>query len=720
MSTTRILQFTGADLRVTKLGVSSNVEVGSANLFVDTSTGYVGVGTAEPGQALDVSGNVQVGTANLFVDTTTGNVGIGITDPGHNLDIVSEMNLRAVSNTASIKYNSNVVTEYVRSKKLIKYPRVAMTSTSQDGYVVTTSSSDTSSSRTTHGAFDGLFDDSFGLGWQSGTRYSTTTGLPNSNADNATFTVNGVDYTGQWVKLQLPTKICVKSILLSSAYNTDSTDDRRPENGAFLGSNDDTNWELITSFKNDLNYTDSVFGQDSTSTRCNSQATISGITNTSHYKYIMLVVTKIATTNQYGPVHINELEYYGIPEYDPEAHGTDVIMRSVPNVPNTDFLEVYYDANDSSNYTLSGSDVTAVSDLSTNSRDCTASGVTIDSTWNAFRFDGSTSEIKVEDFTISGGDFVHTISLWLNMDEVAGKIFYFGADVSSGSAATDGVSALTVDGSGYLKWYFVANDTTYNIKLVPNTWYHIVLVYPGGSSNYQIVYVNGQPIPAIGSGNSSNPINLPTTIDLFLGRGRTASISRMMGMIANFRIQNRALTDDEVWQLYAYQKDYFQVSPDVVTFKGGRLGIGTLTPTAPLDVMGIPYGPASRPSWSRRRGSTNLASGNFVGWNLIQSETISGFNSTGDTYTVQVAGYYYMNVGFIITSARGTFQIFVNGAQTNGYTTFLADPPSSGYCQLTGSLVYYFNVGDTIQIYITGGTFYGNQHNWFTGFHLGF
>ena len=44
---------------------------------------------------------------------------------------------------------------------------------------------------------------------------------------------------------------------------------------------------------------------------------------------------------------------------------------------------------------------------------------------------------------------------------------------------------------------------------------------------------------------------------------------------------------DEIWQLYAYQKDYFQVSPDVVTFKGGRLGIGTLEPKAPLDVMGF-------------------------------------------------------------------------------------------------------------------------------------
>ena len=38
------------------------------------------------------------------------------------------------------------------------------------------------------------------------------------------------------------------------------------------------------------------------------------------------------------------LELFGIPEYDPEAHGTDVTVKSYPNVPNTDWLEVYYDA----------------------------------------------------------------------------------------------------------------------------------------------------------------------------------------------------------------------------------------------------------------------------------------------------------------------------------------------------------------------------------------
>jgi len=45
------------------LTVASNVEVGTANLFVDTTTGRVGVGTGSPGATLDVNGSVRISGA---------------------------------------------------------------------------------------------------------------------------------------------------------------------------------------------------------------------------------------------------------------------------------------------------------------------------------------------------------------------------------------------------------------------------------------------------------------------------------------------------------------------------------------------------------------------------------------------------------------------------------------------------------------------------------
>jgi len=51
--------------------------------FTNPTTGLAVTSNAEVGGELSVSGNVEVGTANLFVDTTTGNVGVGTTDPTH-------------------------------------------------------------------------------------------------------------------------------------------------------------------------------------------------------------------------------------------------------------------------------------------------------------------------------------------------------------------------------------------------------------------------------------------------------------------------------------------------------------------------------------------------------------------------------------------------------------------------------------------------------------
>jgi hypothetical protein len=49
---------------------------------------------------LDVSSNLEIGTANLYVDTTTGNVGIGTTNPGFSLDVHGTANVGALTLTS--------------------------------------------------------------------------------------------------------------------------------------------------------------------------------------------------------------------------------------------------------------------------------------------------------------------------------------------------------------------------------------------------------------------------------------------------------------------------------------------------------------------------------------------------------------------------------------------------------------------------------------------
>ncbi|GEM_PF-3206520 len=78
---------------------SGNLNIGSGKLFVDVSTGRVGIGTASPTAKLDVSGdikisgsitgsgNLNIGSGKLFVDVSTGKVGIGTTSPHGKLGI---------------------------------------------------------------------------------------------------------------------------------------------------------------------------------------------------------------------------------------------------------------------------------------------------------------------------------------------------------------------------------------------------------------------------------------------------------------------------------------------------------------------------------------------------------------------------------------------------------------------------------------------------------
>jgi hypothetical protein len=67
--------------------VSSNLEVGTSNLFVDTQTGRVGIGTDSPAYTLDVHGTSNVGALTATTGTFTGNVGIGTASPTSNLHV---------------------------------------------------------------------------------------------------------------------------------------------------------------------------------------------------------------------------------------------------------------------------------------------------------------------------------------------------------------------------------------------------------------------------------------------------------------------------------------------------------------------------------------------------------------------------------------------------------------------------------------------------------
>jgi hypothetical protein len=433
-------------------------------------------------------------------------------------------------------------------------------SSGYQGYYVTESSNSADTNRHSWKAFEGTTDNS----------------TPDNAwaPDQATTTYNGTDYSyngsfnlgtgavnGEWIKLQLPNKIKLEYMKIWLKDN-DST--RIPEDWRLYGSNDDTNWTELF-FKT---------GQGAVNEN------LYTINATSMYKYLAVVVTKISGQNNY--FRIVELEYWGIPEYDPDADGTDVIVRSVPNVPNTDWLEVYYDGRD-----FSGTP-TSITDKSGNNITATANNITIDTTYQSFEFTQSPkSNIIADNVSFVSGDQPHSIALWFRLKNTNQHNLLFDYRVAGGSTTTGTATGLYIRNyNTNLQFFHQGTDKEINFDFIENTWYHLIGTYAGGGGySGSTIYINGVDVGGSQAG-ANTVLDLPATGKITIGDYLYGVYGMGDGSIANFRLFNRALTGDEVWQLYAYQKEYFGHGNLGMTLKAGRLGIGTTEPRAVLDVRG--------------------------------------------------------------------------------------------------------------------------------------
>ena len=541
---------------------------------------------------------------------------------------------------------------------LRKYPEVAMTSNVQGGYMVNVSSTNTGSSRTLIGAFDGIFDNSAGEGWQSGTRYSKTTGLPSSAPDNATFTVAGVDYTGQWVKLELPEpKVRVKSIVIAS-HQGGGTDDRRPHEGAFLGSNDDTNWELIKSFDfNSLGYTNFQSGADS-------RATVDGITNTSYYKYLMIVITKIATTNLYGVSQINELEYYGYEETSDPDTSVDTKITSQFNLPDTTGVKLYIDGDKGSTAT----------DFSGEGHTLTENNASYDSTEKAWEF----SSLSTSNVTMTSGELAmegthpHSVSLWFNAANVSSNatLFHVGTAAGEGDAKT----AISLTETGHLGWI----DGGDNQFLSANTWHNLVYATQGGGG-VRTCYLDGR---KLGDAQVQDTFGDYPEFAMtgYSEYGYTASASSEDGTSPPWKaFDNENFGSSTPWRTvsgtFSTSSPYGQVGGDTFTDTNGGQHIGhwiKIKMPHKLILNWVDwFGPNSL---NQPYTYAILATNNETHWDLIYTE--SGYNFSSSTATnssgvIPPADHDYAIINAI--KAYDTFIFVVKTITGNGGKVHVGD-----------------------------------------------
>ena len=227
-----------------------------------------------------------------------------------------------------------------------------------------------------------------------------------------------------------------------------------------------------------------------------------------------------------------------------------------------------------------------VTDKSGNSVNGTPTGVTFDSTWKAFVFDEADDYITFSPG--KSGNYVFSASIWFkSTGSSIDTLFTLNGDNTTNQAAW-------LYGYGnFLKFDFSNNsyDCATGRSISDGQWHHVSCTYNGdGSVSGRDIYLDGMRLYGVLTGTSAGgTLNLTSSTSAQIGAYNHPSlgyIHEFKGSIANFRLFNRALTGYEIWLLYAYQKDYFQLSPDALTFKGGRLGIGTEEPKAVLDVRG--------------------------------------------------------------------------------------------------------------------------------------
>jgi hypothetical protein len=500
-----------------------------------------------------------------------------------------------------------------------------------------------------------------------------TNGSWNSTQSNGTTVdVNGNTWTGEWLQIQLPNKIALKRHVIqtrsASLY-------RRPKKGVILASTNGTVWNLVDSWSDLISESEREVSVDSIT----------------HYDYFRLVSIELDTSVADAVrTDLQEWELFGIPEYDPEAHGVDVTVKSLPNVPNTDFLDVFVDAGNASGFTLSGSDVTGVTDLSTPANTVTVNGnVTYNSANKAFVFPGTGSSYMRATLVDGNGNYPLTLSVWFMMTDYSGS---WRGIITVGTSGTGEQASIAYDPNQDQLYFGTYGADVY----VPHTpelgkWYHVAATFTGGSttSSTMNVYLNGVNMGGVPNGTQTPSFtNNQFVIGGAMNSNGTTVNNPFKGQVGNARFYRRAYSPDEIYQLYAYQKEYFGHGTLGMTLKAGRLGIGTSEPRAALDVRGV----INAESFYGLNDAT-------VAYKYFDSDTI---NHTFSNLNLKVGEAYKIVWSYHNTTTNHSVHMFVNGDETD--TNYW-----HAIQQVTGSFAAAGSTGNTAKMFSTGGT---SDHIW--------
>ena len=530
-------------------------------------------------------------------------------------EIESTGGIKLIGGNNPISYESDIVIEQPRARRIFKYPRSKLNSANDSGYQV--SASVGGSTYKPWYAFGGDIETSSGnrlgnagsVGWHTGVSgYSQYNGTDGFYSGTTRLGSSSETVSGEYLVLDLPERIALQYYKIwpqGYAGSVGDTYANEPRAWRIYGRNRISNDASIdyhkTSGNDHPNTGDERWTEISV---VRDMKLASGGFQENGAKFYVYPRHRDTLFNQFAivieqrapgagaevGVSVRQLEYYGYPEYDTENTGRDLQISSVPNTPLKDHCNILWDAR---NYTGNGIiyDESYRYDEVGESRPTTDGSVNCgfhDGDIKSFVFDGVyTSNVTATTTNLRAGDVMFTAALWVKkISDKNGN----GYIMKIGNGGTSYQSVLI----------FVNNDRfifdTWGSQLVPiqhiqnNRWYHIVVGHYEGNTPDLIrnfFYLDGQKLEGISevtTSGSAAQFNLQGN-DIILGASDLTATENFHGHVANIRIFNKALDHEEITQLYSSQKKYFGHGSDLI-LTGGKLGIGQMNPVATLDVHG--------------------------------------------------------------------------------------------------------------------------------------
>jgi hypothetical protein len=458
------------------------------------------------------------------------------------------------------------------------YPEIPLLRRSQDGYNVTASSEYDPINYTVNDLFN-FMENVSGDRWISASINNYTGG---SGAYNGTARLAPTIPLGEFVKIEMPHKI-----LMTHVYISGQALARSPTDFKIYGSNDDTNWDELIS---KTGFTVAL------ATANDGAKLIDADTSTRAYKYFALVITRTHGANT-DYTELNELRYFGHRVNDLVRFPDSTTVRKFPDtVMASNGPQRGYTASQSTGYL----DIPG---------------------WYAFG--GSVSWISEDNYQLSGGTSAYNPSNgnvssddsmvaggntyegdWIQLQLPHGvKFTSFKVSVPPSSAHAsihnrgikNGILAgsnngsswdvLKIIGSGHvstgsgLTW---SQDETKTITIDTNT-----------SNYYKYVRLLAT---AVQGGTTGGYWSIDGSGLEFYGTQESTPVLARLGgsfegKIANTRVYDRSIGERQVLEVWDAEKDRFGRGESSITVHKGRLGVGTKTPQATLDVRGNIFGP---------------------------------------------------------------------------------------------------------------------------------